>query len=463
MARCKYEFGTWHCPHDAVEGKELCIFHLPVKEKDPTEFWKHLASYLNVLYNRAGNEATTQFIRDGRRWFQVERSTELVALYRNQVPLGGGTWRFTGFVFPAMDETHNFRHFVFAAADFSYATFNAKADFRGATFSAEAYFSDAKFSAGAYFLSATFSAGANFFRATFSAKADFWDARFSAEADFWDAKFSAEAYFSGATFSAKAYFGGAAFSAKADFSHATFNVEADFWAATFGAKADFSEATFSDEADFTNGEFKGDANFSFVRFLKPPSFSGAEFKARVDFYEAKLPGLSEADDERTARNIRLLAERYGSYADAGDFYIIEMDYRRKRFRKTPGRWLQYVMMELYRLTSRYGESPGRAVVSLLTGLLGFSFAYVLAGFKFMGRHVDRDLRPVLTQLGPTLSDLLLALRLALANLMPGNLRGDVLGLKLTSTATKTWAVFQVITTYVLLTLLILAIRRRFRR
>jgi len=24
---------VWHCPHDAVEGRERCLFHLPVEEK----------------------------------------------------------------------------------------------------------------------------------------------------------------------------------------------------------------------------------------------------------------------------------------------------------------------------------------------------------------------------------------------------------------------------------------------
>jgi len=88
---------------------------------------------------------------------------------------------------------------------------------------------------------------------------------------------------------------------------------------------------------------------------------------------------------------------------------------------------------------------------------------VIAGFKFMGSTVNRDLRLDVSQPGATLSDIWLAVRMALANLMPGNLRGDVLGLELTSPATKTWAVAQVIVTYILLTLLLLAIRRRFRR
>lgn len=31
------EEGVWRCPHDTAAGADLCIFHLPVSEKDDTE------------------------------------------------------------------------------------------------------------------------------------------------------------------------------------------------------------------------------------------------------------------------------------------------------------------------------------------------------------------------------------------------------------------------------------------
>jgi hypothetical protein len=200
-----------------------------------------------------------------------------------------------------------------------------------------------------------------------------------------------------------------------------------------------------------------------VRFVQPPSFAKAEFESRVDFYEAKLPGLSVEDGERTARNIRLQAERHGSYADAGDFYMIEMDRRRKRFRRTPGRWFQYVLMELYRFSSRYGESPGRAVVSFLAVLAGFGVLYSLAGFSIGSIDVSRGLSFDLRQFSGTLLDFARGMWLSLINLLPGNLRGETLGVKLPTTLGKLAAVFQVVFSYATLTLFLLAIRRRFRR
>lgn len=171
--------------------------------------------------------------------------------------------------------------------------------------------------------------------------------------------------------------------------------------------------------------------------------------------------LVKQDVERVAREIRLSHEKYGNYPDAGNYYVAEMDFRRARL--APKAWLKWPAMWLYGLVSRYGESPSRALASLLVVLLGFGFAFVIAGFKFMGQTVNRDLRFVWAERWTTLGDIWLAVRMALANLMPGNLRGDVLGLELTSPATKTWAIAQVIATYILLTLLLLAVRRRFRR
>lgn len=40
------EDGEWTCPHDAEESEELCIFHLPVEEKDDE---KAAEAFLDVL------------------------------------------------------------------------------------------------------------------------------------------------------------------------------------------------------------------------------------------------------------------------------------------------------------------------------------------------------------------------------------------------------------------------------
>jgi len=478
---CSYKHGSWNCPFDAQGDHDRCIFHLSVDQKAPEEFWRHLASYLRALLCAEGDLL----------WVGEEVDDTLVNSYSSSIK-PGDAWHFHGFVFPAMDEEHNFRGFVFAATDFMDARFSGEAHFADATFGAWAVFAFVKFDAGACFGGAKFAEGASFFQTeyagaanfegatfgaeanfngtTFSGEADFVDATFNNRAGFFAAKFTDMAVFSRATFngradfriaklSDKANFHAAKFASMANFAGATFEGEANFSLATFSTGARFWDAKFAGMANFDVATFNGEADFSFAHFLSVLFFREADFKARVDFYEARLPGSSWmlGMDERTARSIRLLAEKHGWSADAGVFYAIEMDYRRRRFRKTPRCWLQYLLMELYRLTSHYGESPGRALASLAVALLLFSYSFVISGFWFMGRRVDRDL-------WATPSDLWLAFRLALVNLLPGNLPSYIPGAPvLSSPATRTWAVAQVIVTYVLLTMFLLAIRRRFRR
>ncbi|MEO0050415.1 MAG: pentapeptide repeat-containing protein [candidate division WOR-3 bacterium] len=510
---CKYETEWgWRCPFEPEPGKELCIFHLPLDQKEPKEFYKHLANYLLALYEKNQTPESKKFLEEKKPWILNEKNDKLFDRYKGYV-IPGKDWDFIGFVFPAMDDKHNFQEFIFPMdayfseavfhqnanfigakfhrnayfseaefqnaffyraefhqnadfseakcqnADFSEAVFHQNANFRGAKFHHNANFFGAEFHQDANFIEAEFHQNANFFGAKFHQDANFYEAEFHQDADFIGAEFQ-NAYFNRAKFK-DAYFSGAKFYHNANFSGARFH-NANFSRAQFHQDADFSWTEFQN-ANFSEAEFQN-TNFSFAHFKNPPSFRGAEFKEKVDFYEAKIPRLSKKDDERTARYIRLQAEKYGSYADAGDFYIIEMDFRRKRFRKDPKRWFQYILMELYRLVSRYGESPGRGAISLVLALLFFSWIFVISGFNFMNQRVDRDLfPPEISALGPTLKDIGLAFLFALANIIPGNIGGDVMGNELSSAATKVWVIAQVIITYIILALFLLAIRRRFSR
>jgi len=96
-------------------------------------------------------------------------------------------------------------------ADFSHATFTQNANFFGAKFTHNANFSGATFTHDAFFLAATFTQDANFSRATFTQDAYFGDATFTHDADF-----------SGATFTERGYFFLTSFRQVADFRAATF-------------------------------------------------------------------------------------------------------------------------------------------------------------------------------------------------------------------------------------------------
>jgi uncharacterized protein YjbI with pentapeptide repeats len=431
-------------------------------------------------------------------------------------------------------------------ADFGACHFKGKALFEKAHFCAQTLFEETIFRQSSRFIEAVFESGANFNRAQFENEAEFSAARFSGPVDFNRAIVSGILDFTRIVLHDRLLFEGTSFDAKArvllwdiDFARGTSYVSMEKGYEKGQIVEPAGQVVFRDisagmnrvsflHTDIltdrllvrflnvkweTNPEqFIFDAVFTFrepaewqtasslrlqdVAWLPvlfhtereiPKHEFGQKALNRIAVETLDCWPLVRRDVERIAREIRLSHEKYGHYGDAGDYYVAEMDFRRKRTPwllrhfpelRTERRWwlrawkrltgflssLSYrLALELYRFTSHYGESPGRALLSSLVTLGLSSYAFVIAGFEFMGRTVNRDMRYDRTQFGQTISDLWLAFRMALANLMPGNLRADVLGLKLTSEASKSWAVAQVICTYILITLLLLAIRRRFRR
>jgi Pentapeptide repeats (9 copies) len=259
----------------------------------------------------------------------------------------------------------NFSSAKFSApASFNSAKFSREANFVSTMFSALANFNSAEFSREANFISTMFSALANFNSAEFSEEARFYSAKFSGEASFNSAKFSREANFSSAKFSAPANFNLAEFSAPASFNSAKFSEEARFYSAKFSGEANFNSAKFSGEANFKS-EFKDMAYFSYVLFEdgKKILFE-AEDLSRVSFMNTDITRVRFSDRARWGtlkdkfkvieeemleedvrkkspqrvslgtvmavyRNLRENYEYRLRYDEAGEFFIKEMELKRK--------------------------------------------------------------------------------------------------------------------------------------
>lgn len=168
--------------------------------------------------------------------------------------------------------------------------------------------------------------------------------------------------------------------------------------------------------------------------------------------------------ERTSREIRRYYEELSSYPDAGDYYVAEMNYRRAT---RQGPLFYRFGLLLYWLFSDYGESAARALGWLLGVWLTSAFCYMYAGFAF-GKigPVRYSLRPDLTITGATVwrnfVDFAHALAYSFINLVPGYFR---LGTpqEWTTWTTPFIVVAEAVFGVSLLTLFLLAIRRRFRR
>ncbi|OFW31426.1 MAG: hypothetical protein A3J28_07195 [Acidobacteria bacterium RIFCSPLOWO2_12_FULL_60_22] len=320
-------------------------------------------------------------------------------------------------------------------ADFTRATFTQWANFRGATFTERADFSEATFTQRAGFSEATFTGEANFGGATFTQWANFVLATFTQKANFSVTKFTQMAHFNFAKFTQEAGFQWATFTQGAHFNCATFTQAAAFFNATFTQLANFGRARFSGEATFWKTTFRNDGEgvgpvFSEARFEKPErvvfygnylgqvlfhncdvskvEFSNVEWRKRkngkrmvfeevvsLEHKAASAEALNPPEGSADERNYGLIAELYQQlkknfddrrdYWTAGDFHYGEMEMKRVSSPRSNRvlRWLHRSLglAAWYKYASEYGESYKRPAVWLGIFLLLFMVAYPDVGLQ----------------------------------------------------------------------------------
>ena len=183
---------------------------------------------------------------------------------------------FSDFFFPG---DVNFKDTKFSGdAHFSNTKFFKTAEFNNAEFSGGTSFQSAKFSKFAMFRSAEFSGGVNFSSAEFSGDAHFFSANFSGGAIFISTKFFKGPFFSSANFSGTANFRLAEFSMTSYFDSAKFSKYATFSSVKFSGNANFHNSKFSGLSIFISAEFNEEANFSDAVFDSPCNFRDTHFK-----------------------------------------------------------------------------------------------------------------------------------------------------------------------------------------
>ncbi len=411
-------------------------------------------------------------------------------------------------------------------AHFSAARFSRNTCFTRAQFSGKVSFLRARFSGYVDYTSAQFSGNADFTYVEFSRDAEFSEALWAQNADFSRTKFLGPAYFSRAkvdgllefyhaTLRNRLMFEGTRFGDKArvllwglNFAHGTSDIRMQeghkkgelVEPAGQVVFRDISEGI--DKVSFLHTEiftdrllvrfrnvtwekdpkkFIFDARFVFhpvsewtegtglpkgildrlpilfnTRREPPKDETETQETERKQQELAKCEPLVELDVECIAREIRRSHEEYGSYPDAGDYYIAEMDYRRTQ---TPRFSFHRLALLLYKHISNYGESPGRALMSLLFVHLASTLGYLLTGFD-QGKHTVKPLfASGWPYMGAPLMDFCRSLLCSAFNLVPGYFRGQPLSF----TANPVLAIIEALLGVTVLTLFLLAIRRRFRR
>jgi hypothetical protein len=233
--------------------------------------------------------------------------------------------------------------------------FDRPVDFSGAKFSERVVFDDATLLDLAYFIKTEFSGGAKFRKTTFSKRADFGETNFLELVTFHEARFSGIANFNDVRFSKDAHFQRANFAEEARFQRAKFSKRADFINAYFGAETVFSDTTFETHV---------------------PDFLGATLHDATKWYETNWPPVPKTKNSCQSQvdayaRLKQEMERLKKHEDEQRFFRMEMLAKHGLLEPWSGKWLLDCG---YKLVSDYGESVGRPLVGFA---LVFYFCFIV--------------------------------------------------------------------------------------
>lgn len=406
---------------------------------------------------------------------------------------------------------------------FAGSVFKADAFFRNAQFFNTAMFNRAHFEKSVYFEGAVFKDNVTFVPCQFNGLTNFVETEFEKKISFKGSDFHNDVFFNNATIGIVGDFSLITFENKASFKGTTIVDRGDFASTKFYKEADFSDASirlfdltrceiFSflrlrniqtpnnpvnapiillrdlrfwenghlilEDLDLSNTSFwQTIANIirpriTFIRVnwgkdkvilddtnrkeyhdwksKKLDNKTWTEIYKIVDEYSSKTEEI-----ERCYKQIRLVYEANGEYPDAGDFYLSEMNARKHRLKGLL--WLLHI---LYGWISKYGESAGLAAVWFFGLWFGFAILLAFLGFEKFNDSFQLSFKYNLTCWGNTLNiigDAIIAVAKAifLGRMEPYRTVSFWSSLILNVVA----RVFGLS----ILTLLLLAIRRRFRR
>jgi len=312
--------GVWTCPHDAADGADRCLFHLPVERKDDHRVASALLDTLDSLGDDgAESSSRAQFI--GARFGELTIAGAAIHLpadrpidmthcrFRDTVSLIDSRFdadldvtdaTFEGGVEVAdtifersikancasfEGATAEFTGSVFGAASFDGVSFAGGATFDGTRFEGAASFAgmESKQKGTFEFTNVTADGPVNFDDARFTKAVDLSNTRFGAdvtfhEAGFWKANsldrfdasnvsvagrmsfaaamFVQPARFTDVDVAGTALFDGVHFDSRSDFGGASFGGDVRFGDATFGHTTDWSDAVVDDDADFSGVDWE---------------------------------------------------------------------------------------------------------------------------------------------------------------------------------------------------------------
>jgi uncharacterized protein YjbI with pentapeptide repeats len=307
---------------------------------------------------------------------------------------------FSGFVFPSANYSR--RQFV-PGCMFRGAKFTQDADFGGSEFRRDINFDGARFEQTAHFVATKFEQHADFANASFVKFACFNQAIFSRWANFFNVTFTEVVVFNWSKFHERVDFGRARFLLGAEFRETEFRQDESRLPGPVFSLAEFSEHT----AVLLYKTYLGQALLHDCDISKLV-FSSVEWRLRkqgskrmvfeevvdIDRIDPEIAwALRSKSEVPGERDYNLIAELYrqlkknyddrDNFPTAGDFHYGELEMRRlsSSQRNRVMKWLHrhLGLVALYKYGSEYGESYLRPFIFLLVVITAFTLLFPLAG------------------------------------------------------------------------------------
>lgn len=270
--------GVWTCPHNAVENRSRCLFHLPPDDKPD---------------DRIVVDAFHDTIE------QAAETSDAKTQHRQQQFIGAqfGTFVLSGSTLNVDSEQ---------PIDFTHARFTGEVNWTNTTMRPPLRMRGTRFEKEISFQSTEFMQSVDFEGTIFNGKTDFGGTIFKDRASFVKVTFKNNTDFMRSAFESGASFEKAIFEDGVAFAEATFGDETTFEGVSFKNYINFRRSIFKDDTDFWDTTFKGDTSFTGSSFKKEVFFRSVDFpdSRRTDFSQSDLSGGALGDTDLTGANLQ---------------------------------------------------------------------------------------------------------------------------------------------------------------
>lgn len=224
---------------------------------------------------------------------------------------------------------------------------------------------------------AIFNSDASFENTTFYGNVSFENATFKGIALFEKATFECEAMFNEVTFMAEAWYEKVKFKGFTKFEKAKFKNCAWFDEAEFICNADFNNAIFSSGTTFKKARIENGPFMQQCKFKKAPSFHDVEISQGANFRGAIFSDVISYDAASFYRTLKVAMNKSSNKMQEAIFYGLEQ----KSLRNQPETSLvERFFSRAYEIFANYGQSITRPLVSLVGAYLIFFQIYMLFHF-----------------------------------------------------------------------------------